>query len=294
MAASDAMVVHGLSVDVEGVDDAALMHGAHGPAPTPVAATESVLDLLAAHGVRATFFVLGTVAQRHGDLVQRIARAGHEVACHGLRHDMLPRLGEHAFRQQVSEARRLLQDLGGQSVDGFRAPTWSLGRAAPWAVEALLAAGFRYDSSIFPMATPLYGERGAPYRPYRLAVGNQRLIELPPAIRAMGPVRLPIGGGIYWRVLPVPVTLAMVGRAPSAEVYYMHPWEIDETFAPAGLGVLSHLAMTVGRRRLRPLLSALLQRERFRPLGEIAAEMAMQDLPVYALTSHGLGRAVRD
>jgi len=281
---------HLLSIDVEHWYDATL-------ARRPVAAepefarreVAAVLELLARHGAKATFFVLGALARELPASVREIAAAGHEVGCHGLRHDLLWQLGEERLRREGREARELLQDLTGQAVLGYRAATWSLDGRTPWAPAALWDLGFRYDSSVFPLRTPLYGVARAPRAPYRLAAGAGELIELPPAVRGVLGLGLPVAGGIYWRVLPAPLVAAALRRGGPG-VLYAHPWEV----APAGwalpgdTGVVARLSLLVGRRHLRRVLEHLLTHGEFGPLGAYARELDGVALPSCALTADGV------
>lgn len=276
---------HALTIDVEHWYDATL--AARPPRVDPSYAErelDSILALLERHGAHATFFVLGSLAEDLPQCVRRIAAAGHEVACHGLTHELLWQLGPARLRAEAGRARALLQDLSGQEVAGFRAPTWSLDRRTPWAPATLLALGFSYDASVFPLRTPLYGAPGAPTSPYLLAGGGGSILELPPAVLEMGPLRLPVAGGIYWRVLPAGiVSLALRGQSP--RVLYAHPWEA----APAGwslprsTGLSARFAMRFGRGHLAKVLDRLLATVRLVPIAEAYANLAREDLRTWSL-----------
>jgi polysaccharide deacetylase family protein (PEP-CTERM system associated) len=192
---------------------------------------DRLLGFLASVRARATFFVLGAVAQEHPSLVRRIAEAGHEVGCHGMQHDLVYLQSAEAFERQVSAARKILSDQSGQPVHGFRAPSWSITERSLWALERLAAIGFQYDSSIFPAANYLYGIDGAPTIPYRLRTPRGcTLIEVPPPILTLGPIRLGIGGGLYLRAFPLWVQRrAMRGyaRRGAPFITYLHPREFD-------------------------------------------------------------------
>lgn len=191
--------------------------------------THRVLELLAEEGVRATFFVLGWVASRSPELVRDIHRAGHEVACHGLTHQLVYKQSPETFRNETREAKQRLEDATGASVLGYRAATYSITQASLWALEILEELGFRYDSSIFPIRHDLYGIPDAPRFPYHPGPGQ--LLEVPITTVEIGGQRLPCGGGGYFRLLPyVPFRSALRrvnARDGQPAVFYCHPWEID-------------------------------------------------------------------
>jgi len=190
--------------------------------------TDRLLSLLEDAGVQGTFFVLGWTAQRHPGLVRRIAAAGHEIASHGYDHELLTRLTEDAFREDVRRSRGILQDLSGQPVIGYRAPSYTIVASTTWALPVLADVGYAYDSSVFPIKRRRYGIPDAPRRPHRTAEG--RLVEFPlPTVR-FGPVNLPATGGAYTRLLPLgfqrwAVRRLLHGGIPV--VLNVHPWELD-------------------------------------------------------------------
>ncbi len=191
----------------------------------------AILNILANKGGQATFFVLGCVAQRHPKMVERIAEAGHEVACHGWSHTLIYQQSREQFESDIRKARTLLRQLSGQPVVGFRAPSWSITDKSLWALEILAANGFKYDSSVFPAATYLYGVDRAPTVPYRIALPSGKdLFEIPPSVLDLGGYRLGAGGGFYLRVLPLSLQrLAMLSYAKRGApfVFYAHPREFD-------------------------------------------------------------------
>jgi len=190
--------------------------------------TNHILDILQQEQTKATFFTLGWVAQRHPELVRRIVDEGHELASHGSEHYRADRQSPEAFRLDVRHSKALLEGTAGVEVKGYRAPTFSAGRRAPWVHEILADEGFRYSSSVYPVAHDLYGEPHAPRRPFRPHPG---LIEVPmTTLRALGR-NWPGSGGGYFRLLPYPMTRWVLRRAQSELhipcVFYIHPWEID-------------------------------------------------------------------
>lgn len=198
--------------------------------------TSAILDLLARHGWRSTFFVLGDVVREHPELIRRMVREGHELACHGMSHRPVWRATPETFRAELREFRATVESvLGDFPVQGFRAPTFSIDRSNPWALEVLHQEGYRYDSSIFPMKVKMYGTPGAPvgiYRPSRADLCRHdaagALVEFPVAIAEVAGVRFPVGGGFYLRALPLPVFRAgldwILQHRPF--VLYLHPREV--------------------------------------------------------------------
>jgi len=193
---------------------------------------DRLLDLLDETGVRATFFVLGWLAERKPDVVRTIAARGHEIGCHGWAHELIYRQTPERFRDETRRARAVLQDLAGQPVRGYRAASFSIGRGNLWALDVLAEAGFTYDSSLFPIRHDRYGIVGAPRRIHRLTTpSGHDLIEVPPSTVLLGGVVVPVAGGGYLRMFPRLFTRWAVGRLNRHElmpaVIYIHPWEID-------------------------------------------------------------------
>lgn len=195
-----------------------------------VANTNALLELLARHDVRGTFFILGWVARRNPELVRRIAGGGHEVASHGSAHDRVTTLRPAEFRGDVRDARSLLEEITGERVIGYRAPSFSIVPGREWALEILVEEGYAYDSSLFPVQRRGYGYSGTPMHPHWMKLQAGRLAEFPPATVRWGPMSVPAAGGGYFRQFPYGVT-AMAFRQHAAlghpGMFYIHPWEID-------------------------------------------------------------------
>ena len=193
-----------------------------------------LLELLAKHEARATFFVLGWLAERQGDLVQTIARAGHEIASHGWDHVRVTHQTPRQFRVSVRRSRQLLEDLTGTLVRGFRAPSFSIVPGREWALDVLIEEGYSYDSSLFPVRRPggsgRYGyPQGLPY-PHWLDRPAGRLAEIPPSTLEWFGLRLPAAGGAYFRLLPYGIVRAALrecDRRGVSGTFYIHPWELD-------------------------------------------------------------------
>lgn len=188
-----------------------------------------LLDMLAARRVKATFFILGWVAERCPQTVRRIAAEGHEVASHGYFHQQVTLLTPASFREDVLKTRRILEDLGGAEVIGYRAPSYSIGRDNLWALDVLAEAGYRYSSSIYPINHDLYGMPEAPR--FQFHTGRRDLVEIPVTTVQMLGRKLPCGGGGYFRLLPYALFRQGLRRVNKHDrrpgVFYVHPWEID-------------------------------------------------------------------
>ncbi len=190
--------------------------------------TDAVLDLFARGGVTATFFTLGWVAHRYPALIRRIVAAGHEVASHGWDHQRVFTMTPDQLRADLLRARAALEDAGSVAVTGYRAPSFSLDARTPWAHAELAAAGYRYSSSVAPLAHDHYGWPEAPRYAFR-PLADSALVELPVTVAQLGPKRLATGGG-FFRLLPAALTdfaVRQVNRAGQPAIFYFHPWEID-------------------------------------------------------------------
>lgn len=189
---------------------------------------DRLLQLLASRGVHATFFTLGWVAERYPQLVRRIVAGGHELASHGYSHERASDLDRAALRADLDRAKKLLEDLGGVPVRGYRAPSFSIGQDNLWAFDTLAETGHAYSSSLYPIRHDHYGMPDAPRFVHRRDNG---LIEIPVSTVRVGTRNLPGSGGGWFRLFPYPVSRWMIRRVNredrQAAVFYMHPWEID-------------------------------------------------------------------
>jgi polysaccharide deacetylase family protein (PEP-CTERM system associated) len=218
------------------------------------------LDLLDDAGVAGTFFVLGWVAKHYPSLIRRIVADGHELASHGTDHRRADRQSVEQFRADVEGSKAFLEDVGGVSVIGYRAPTFSVGRRNRWAHVVLAEAGFRYSSSVYPIVHDLYGEPGAPRHAFR---PQPELIEVPlTTIRFLGR-NFPAAGGGYFRLLPYNLSRWALRKANNSNttpcVFYTHPWEIDpeqprQTAPPLVSRLRHYLNLGLTEKRLHQLL----------------------------------------
>ncbi len=192
--------------------------------------TLRLLDLLDECQARATFFILGWVAERFPALVQEIVRRGHEPACHSYWHRLVYRLGREEFRKDTLRAKNVIEQSAGMQVSGYRAPSYSITPQSLWALEILVEVGFSYDSSMFPIHHDTYGIPKAPRRPFRIHTSAGPLIEYPITTFRWAGQNFPVAGGGYLRILPNWYTRLGVARLRAEEmplIVYVHPWEID-------------------------------------------------------------------
>ncbi len=238
-----------------------------------VANTDRILDLFAAAGVHATFFILGWVAERHPDLVRRIAAAGHEIASHGYGHELVHAIGPARFRADIRRAKALLEDCTGAAVIGYRAPTFSIGtQRTPWAHAILAEEGHAYSSSVYPIRHDLYGDPASPQAPFRPDPSG--VVEVPMSVARVAGKAWPCSGGGWFRLFPYPLYRRLLSRAAQSGpvVFYTHPWEIDPaqprvTAAP----LRSRIRHYVGLRRTVCRLACLLRDFRWDRLDRVFA-----------------------
>ncbi|MBL8339714.1 MAG: DUF3473 domain-containing protein [Rhodoferax sp.] len=189
---------------------------------------DRILAMLAERQVQATFFTLGWVAERYPAVVRKIVAAGHELASHGYGHERASDLSEAAFFEDISRAKAILEDISGVQVKGYRAPSFSIGEGNLWAFDCLLRAGYRYSSSIYPIAHDHYGMPDAPRQPHEVRPG---LLEVPITTLRFFNRNFPSSGGGYFRLLPYALSRWMLNRVNTVDgqpgIFYFHPWEID-------------------------------------------------------------------
>lgn len=191
---------------------------------------DKILALLSRHEIHATFFVLGWVALRHPNLVKAIACQGHEIASHGFGHEMITTQQPREFREDVSKSKKILEDITGSAVYGYRAPSFTITPQTRWALPILVEEGYLYDSSMFPVRHDRYGMPEADPYCHRIETEGGPLWEVPLSTLKVGPARIPIAGGGYFRLFPYPVLRRLLDRAAVGGhplIMYLHPWELD-------------------------------------------------------------------
>ena len=235
-----------------------------------------LLELLHQHQARGTFFVLGWLAERHSQLVRDIAGAGHEVASHGWDHRRVTEQGAEAFRSSVRRSKVALEQLTGQPVTGFRAPSFSIVPGCEWALDVLLEEGYRYDSSLFPVRRPGYGYPAGSRDPHWITRPAGRLAEVPPATLRRWGVNLPAAGGAYFRLLPygfVRAALLDCERRAVPGTFYIHPWEIDPDQPRLDVSWVTRVRHYTGLNGTLGRLRRLLHEFRFGPIADTVATL---------------------
>jgi polysaccharide deacetylase family protein (PEP-CTERM system associated) len=230
--------------------------------------TRWLLDCLAEAGLRATFFVVGQIARHNAGLIRAIHRAGHEVASHSWDHRRVHHHTPGTFRTDVRQSCRVLEDLTGEAVLGYRAPTFSVVRQTGWALDVLAELSLAYDSSIYPVRHDRYGVPGAPRAPFLARGERHTILELPPATLRLLGVNTPMGGGGYFRLFPLFLTrwaIRQMSRdcSPGVATLYFHPWEFDPEQRRLPLRWPARFRTYVGLGRSPSRLQRLLRKYRF-------------------------------
>jgi polysaccharide deacetylase family protein (PEP-CTERM system associated) len=243
--------------------------------------TQRMLDLADEADARATFFVLGWVAERHPKLLKEIVARGHELACHSHWHRMVHTLSREEFAEDTRIAKDCIEQAAGVRVVGYRAPTFSITTRSLWALEVLAACGFVYDSSIFPIRHDLYGMPDAPRRPFRVSTPAGDLLEFPiTTFRIPWGPNLPVGGGGFLRLLPLAYTRFGLRRATAEGVpiiVYVHPWELDANQPPIAGRFRSRVRHYTGLAHTAERLRSILGDGRFTSFRDSGALAATAD-----------------
>jgi polysaccharide deacetylase family protein (PEP-CTERM system associated) len=247
--------------------------------------TGRLLDLLDAYHVHATFFVLGWIARIHPALVERISKAGHEIASHGFNHTMITEMTQEAFRQDIRESKAILEGITGRSVKGYRAPTFSITEETSWAHAILLQEGYSYSSSVFPIWHDRYGWPKFGNHPRKMdSNGTGEIWEVPLAVGSLGPFQIPFGGGGYLRSYPFFLTKALFrsrARINSPVVLYIHPWEIDTQHPAVQAPFFRRFRHKIGIPNMEKKLVALLELVKFGTVGQYLEEVVLGETSLY-------------
>lgn len=249
--------------------------------------TRLILDLLDQHNVKATFFILGWVAERYPTLVRRIWEAGHEIGCHSYAHQLVYDLTPATFRQDLMRAVRTIEDACGFSPHSYRAPSYSVTERSMWALEILVECGFTHDSSIFPISHDRYGIPGFGRHAQMITTPAGPIWEVPVAtVQISEKTVTPVGGGGYLRLLPYRYTAAGIRRINEREgkpaCIYLHPWELDPQQPRMTKGLISTLRTYTGLKGMYRKLERLLIDFEFAPLGVVHRHPAPEQTPTYA------------
>lgn len=283
-------MLHALSFDVEEYFQVANLRGHFRreqweSLPSRLAlGMDAILSALDRHQARATFFFLGWIAERHPDLVRRVLDGGHEVASHGYEHLFLQDLGPGRLDGDLARTESALMAAGAPRPLGFRASTFTLTRATWWALDVLVRRGYRYDSSVHPVRHPLYGipdfEPGI--STVRAPSGGE-IVEFPVATWPLAGQNLPVGGGGYFRLLPLALTrgaIAGLERRGRPAALYLHPWEFDPAQPRCPAPALARFRHYVNLHRTLPRLEALLRRFHFGTMAQVLEEQGFEPGPL--------------
>ena len=256
-----------------------------------VANTRRILNLLEDHEVRATFFILGWVADRFPELVDEIHQAGHEIGCHSFSHQLIYQMTAEDFREDLLQACKAIEEITAKRVTAFRAPSFSITEKSLWALDILIEEGFRYDSSIFPVYHDNYGIPNASRFPHRIEGGLGSLWEFPPSVYRFGSLNVPVAGGGYFRLYPRWLSIRWLARINRVEkrpfVFYIHPWELDPDQPRLPGPLRSRFRHYQNLRRTESKLVTLLDRFEFGALSDVLEEHAQTGPEVEEHTLEG-------
>lgn len=231
-----------------------------------------LLQILADADTKATFFMLGYIAEKHPEIVKKIEDEGHEIATHGFSHTLIYKQKPEVFKAEMQRAVSFLEDLTGEKVVGHRAPFFSITKDSLWALDILGELGIRYDSSIFPVLNYRYGIAGSPRFPYEIERDGYKFVEFPVSTLKFGKVTLPVAGGAYFRIYPYALSkqfLKAVNRSGHPFTFYLHPWELDPEHPridlPRRIAATHYFNLGATEKRFRKLLSDF----KFAPMKEV-------------------------
>lgn len=273
-------MINALAIDTEEWFHSELLGGQRPPIFQVCEATQQVLDLLDRQQVKASFFIVGEVAERHPDLVRKIVERGHEIGCHGFSHHPLWKLDEDLFREEMKRFHRVMKDiLGKVQIKGFRAPCFSIDHRTTWALKVLVDFGYQYDASIFPVKlNPHYGVKGAPLRPYRISLEDIRqedpaspLMEFPTVPLKLWKLKIPIAGGFYLRLFPSSFLgwgLQRINRVQPFLLYF-HPWEGFSETPRLNLPLVNRFISYYGIKTALKKMEFILNRFKFSRLDQV-------------------------
>jgi polysaccharide deacetylase family protein (PEP-CTERM system associated) len=234
--------------------------------------TRKIADLLSEHSTKATFFVLGWVAERHPDLVKGLAQQGHEIASHGYGHELVHAQTPTQFREDVRRSKQILEDLIARPVVGYRAPSFSITSQTDWAIPVLIEEGYRYDSSIYNRFRSTQGSTVTRAGMYQLETEAGTIWEVSPSTMNACGLQLPIAGGGYFRLFPYAASkmcLKYLEKQGSQLVMYLHPWELDPEQPRMDGPVLSKVRHYLNLGKTEQRLRWLLRDFSFAPINEV-------------------------
>ncbi len=273
-------MINAMSIDLEEWYHSELVEGRRSSVSQAEEATRPILDLLDRYQTKASFFIVGEVAEQNPGLIESIFQRGHEIGCHTFSHKLVWNLDESLFREELERFHSVVEKILGKiRMKGFRAPCFSIDNRNKWALRVLLDFGYQYDASIFPLKiNPLYGVRGAPTRPYRISLEDVRkedpqspLLEFPLCPLTIGKLKIPISGGFYLRILPLPFLywgLRRINRDQPFLVYF-HPWESYDKTPRFKLPLYNRVITYYGIRSALGKLEFLLKHFKFARVDEV-------------------------
>jgi len=240
-----------------------------------------LLDFLAERETRATFFVVGWLAEREPAMVRSLRASGHEIGSHGYEHELVGKLGPDGFRSSLRRSKQALEDITGEVVLGYRAPSFSIVPGMEWAFDVLLEEGYAYDASLFPVTQhPTYGYPSAPHDPHWIERPSGRLAEFPATTATIAGNILPASGGAYFRLLPyglVRTGLRQALRRDAPGMFYIHPWELDDWKPDVEAPRLQKIRTFAGRTRCWRRMDRMLAEFRFQPVERGLAALRTSD-----------------
>jgi polysaccharide deacetylase family protein (PEP-CTERM system associated) len=235
--------------------------------------TYRILDLMDEHCVKGTFFVLGWIAERWPSLTKEIHVRGHEVASHGYNHRLVYDQTVQDFRTDINRTKKILEDITGHPVIGFRAASYSITKKSSWALDILVEEGYKYDSSIFPIHHDRYGMPDALRFPHVLETENGKLIEFPPSTYTLMGQNIPVCGGGYLRFLPLGIIKMAIRKINKKErqsaVIYIHPWEADVDQPRLKGRLSSNIRHYLNLKSTMPKITALMKEFKFKPFSSL-------------------------
>lgn len=231
--------------------------------------THLILDLLEERKIHATMFVLGWVADRHKELIRRIAESGHELASHGYAHELITGQTPQGFREDIRRAKHTLEDIGGRPILGYRAPTFSITRESEWALSILVEEGYKYDSSIMAVLHDYYGIPGAIPTIHTISTDSGPIWEVPPSTYKLAGISFPVAGGGYLRLFPYRLLKVLLRRIESQGhplIMYLHPWELDPSQPRMRGSLLSEFRHYLNLEKVHSRLKQLIKDFSFGPI----------------------------
>lgn len=246
-----------------------------------VANTHRILELLDHYQVRGTFFVLGWVAERYPGLVREIHRAGHEIGSHSFRHQLVYNMTPDEFREDLILSCKVLEEITGEPVRSYRAPSFSITEKSLWALDILIEEGISIDSSIYPIRHDVYGIPGAEVRPHRIQRDHGHILEFPGTVCSFLGMDLPVGGGGYFRILPASWTFSQLEQLNEKLQrpfnFYIHPWEIDPQQPRIATSWRSRFRHYTNLGKTESRLRRLLEKFQFQPLTDVVSHFTPEE-----------------